>query len=141
MLDQIRPAGWNFTAVEIDDEVCDLAAIYGYPKISSDINTITTDAFTYVQIVEDSYDIICVDLFIGDNTPQKFRTQLFLEDIKALCNPDGYVIYNAPAFNEIDKKISLDFFNNEFRPVFQGSTLINAHRNYMLVWQNITKEQ
>jgi len=137
MLDMMKPKHWNFTTVEIDEEVSDLAAIYGYPNILSDINTITTDAHTYVQIVEEQYDIICVDVFVGDNTPQKFRTTAFLEDVKVLTAKNGYVVYNTPAFNDLDKKVSREFYEEVFTKVYPEGRLIDAHRNYMLIWQNV----
>ncbi len=135
IMDGIKPSAWDFTAVEIDEEVCDLAAIYGYPKISSEIKTIITDARIYMSINENLFDIVCVDLFVGDNTPQKFRTEAFLHEVKEAVSSGGYVIYNTPAFNKEDRRISMEFYNDVFSKVFEDSQLIDAHRNYMLLWQ------
>lgn len=137
IMDKYHPGRWAFTAVEIDEEVCDLAAIYGYPKIISDIDTVITDAHSYVNIVQDSFDIICVDLFVGDNTPNKFRTKDFLLRLQAMTALQGYIIYNTPAFNDDDKVISRVYYDEVFSKTLHGSKLIDAHRNYMLVWQNV----
>ncbi len=133
ILDTVDPGRWSITAVEIDEEVVDLATIYAYPKILSDINTISTDAAIYVDIDSRQYDLICIDLFIGDKTPLKFQSLAFLSKIKELLTPEGIVIYNTLAFTKEDKKISESFFEERFREVYRDAEMIYAHRNYMLI--------
>lgn len=136
ILDKIKPGEWEITAVEIDDEICDLANIYGYPKILSDIQTITTDAAIFMDVTAETYDLICVDLFIGDKTPQKFQTQKFLTKLKNHLEPDGLVVYNTLAYTKSDHELSKEFYQNIFLPVFEKSVSIKAHRNNMLISHN-----
>lgn len=133
ILDNIRPGQWQITAVEIDEEICDLANIYGYPKIQSDIQTVTTDAAVFMDITSDSYDIICVDLFVGDQTPQKFKSKIFLQNLKEHLEPNGLIIYNTLAYTRNDKKQSKEFFDTIFSKVFSKARSIYAHRNNMLI--------
>jgi len=133
LLDQIKCGHWDMTAVEIDEEVIELALLYGYPKIESRINAITADAAIYVELCEEKYDLICVDVFVGEHTPQKFRTPGFLQTLQSLTSTDGLVIYNTLAFSEEDKKHSKAYYDEVFQPSYPDSRCINAHRNYMLL--------
>lgn len=133
LLDQQRPGEWEITAVEIDEEVCDLAHIYGYPRVSSDIETIVADAAIYPHVCHDSYDMICVDIFVGDRTPDDFTTAEYLESLKRILNPDGLIIYNTLAYTEEQRQTSDDFFLSTFRDVYPTAQSIYAHRNNMLI--------
>lgn len=134
ILDQINPGTWNITAVEIDEEVAALANEYAFDKISSTIDTIITDAAIYIQMAqEESFDLICVDLFIGENTPQKFKTVSFLKSLHNMLTPKGIIIYNTLAFTKKDKEISQMFFDETFKVVFPAGQKVDAHRNYMLI--------
>ncbi|MEL6388685.1 MAG: hypothetical protein AAFQ02_00875 [Bacteroidota bacterium] len=135
MLDQKSSINWVFTAVEIDETVIELAHQYGFDKINSDITTVTADAETFVSIDEGLYDLIFVDLFIGETTPMKFRTADFLMSLRDLCGDDGYIIYNTPAFTQDDRQLSRVFFEEVFSVVLKRATLIKAHRNFMLIWK------
>ena len=133
ILDQIRPGQYDITAVEIDEVICELAATYAYHKIKSPINTVIGDAYDIVGQMNDSFDLICVDLFVGEHTPQKFRSADFLQKLANLLNSDGVVIYNTLGYTKTDKAESASFFNKQFKSVFVEAESIYAHRNYMLI--------
>ncbi len=133
LLDQLDPGQWDITAVEIDEEVINLAQVYGFPKIQSPISVVSADAAVYVKICQDFFDLICVDIFVGEHTPQKFRTLSFLETLDAMTNPGGMVIYNTLANTSEDRKASKDFYQQVFKKIYPSSKSINAHRNYMLL--------
>lgn len=139
ILDGVKPGAWEFTAVEIDEQVCELAAIYGYPKILSSIDTVIADAYSYIGSCQESFDIVCVDVFIGADTPQKFRSSRFLDRLPRLLKDGGYIVYNTPAFTEEDKVISESFYEEVFSVSLADSKKIYAHRNYMLLWQKESK--
>lgn len=133
ILDNICEGCWQITAVEIDEEICELASIYAYPQISSEIDTITTDASIYVQLCQEQFDMICVDLFIGDQTPEVFRSTDFLHRLDELLTDDGLVIYNTLAFTKEDKKQSKAYFNGTFAQVFSDAQCLYTHKNNMLI--------
>lgn len=132
-LDQLYPHRWTFTGVEIDEAVVELAALYGYPKILSPINTVIGDAISYMSRSDDIYDLICIDLFIDDVMPEESQRLSFLDDIKRGLSPDGLVIANTLAFTEEHKSRSKKFFDEVFKEVFPKGVLIKTHVNYMLV--------
>ena len=67
-LDQIESKRWSFVAVEIDPAVCELAALYGYPKIQSPIQTVIGDAVSFVSGHDDKYDMILSLIHISEPT-------------------------------------------------------------------------
>lgn len=133
ILDQVMPGQWDITAVEIDEEITDLAYTYGMNRISSPIQVITADAEMFVNITSEKYALICVDLFIGDKTPDQFKRKPFLKKLKSLLEENGLIIYNTLAYNKTDKKISSDFFKSVYKEVFPEALSIYSHRNNMLI--------
>jgi spermidine synthase len=132
ILDQIDEGGFEITAVEIDEVVCELAAEYAYPMIQSPIHTVIADAYQYVMDCTEEYDLICVDLFLGDTTPPKFRSKQFLERLGDLTST-GAVLYNTIAYTDQDKKRSKGFYLDVFKDIFPDSEMVYAHKNYMLI--------
>jgi len=132
-LDQLYPKRWSFTAVEIDPAVCELASIYGYPKIVSPIQTIVGDAVNFMTAHEEDYDMICVDLFIDDVMPEHSKSADFLEEVKRSLRPGGILITNNLAFTKEHQKQSQDFFDNVFREVFPKGKIIKTHVNFMMI--------
>ena len=146
ILDKYRTRKWNFVAVEIDPEVCELASIYGYPLISSPIQTHITDAEIFVNTCEDKFDIICLDLFIDDEIPQNCKSLEFLVSIKNILSDNGVVVANTLAFSDRHKEESMLYFKEKFKATFNKSCLIHTHKNYMLIsdemliFEGISKE-
>lgn len=132
-LDMVRPGQWDFTAVEIDDAVCELAALYGYPKIKSPIDTRVGDALVFVKTNEEQFDLICLDLFIDDIMPEASMELSFLEDLKKALAPRGVIIANTLAFTEEHKEKSEAFFSEKFLVVFPEAKLKYTHLNNMLI--------
>lgn len=133
ILDKIKPGKWQITAIEIDEEVCDLAHIYCYPNLTSEIQTIITDAAVYVDVCSDSFDMICVDLFIGDQTPDIFKSQSFLSQLSLLLSDHGLVIYNTLGLTEAHNEDAAEFFKNKFSHTFPEAQSIHVYRNNMLI--------
>ncbi len=53
---------------------------------------------------ETKFDLIIVDVYLGNNAPQPFRTKHFFKQLKQLLNPNGVVIYNHLFFGEHKKQ-------------------------------------
>ncbi|MEZ4984982.1 MAG: fused MFS/spermidine synthase [Saprospiraceae bacterium] len=100
----------HYTAVEIDEEVVDLAWQYVLCELESPVEMITADASMAVYMLpEESYDLICVDIFDDDKVPAIFESVDFLEQTATLLRPGGVLVFNRLAANEGDKNESLSF--------------------------------
>jgi len=133
MLERVFDCQFNYTAVEIDEEVLYLAHKYTLPDIASPIELITADAFNFAEQCETQYDLICMDVFLDDIIPEDFETLDFLADLKRMLNPQGILLYNRLSYSAGDKQKSQAFFDDAFRKIFPDAVIIDAGSNWILV--------
>lgn len=134
MLEETYEQACHFTAVEIDEEVVDLAYRYVLSELESPVEMITTDAAVAVaQFPAQSYDLICVDIFDDDKVPAQFETEDFLAQAAQLLRPGGVLLFNRLAATAKDKELSTRFFEEHFQRVFPNSYSLDVGGNFMLV--------
>ncbi|MEL7251230.1 MAG: fused MFS/spermidine synthase [Bacteroidota bacterium] len=134
ILETLHQQPCQFTAVEIDEEVVDLAYRYVLEGLESPIEMITADAALVVQqLTPASFDLICVDIFDDDVVPAAFEETAFLEQATSLLRKGGVLLFNRLAANTADQEKSTAFYENTFRRVFPGSCCLDVGGNFMLV--------
>lgn len=133
MLEQNFGKKYQYTAVEIDEEILYLAHEYVTHELTSPIETICTDAAFFVEYCQETFDIVCVDLFLDDIIPDNFQQQAFLQNIKNLIAPNGILLYNRLALTDEDKAKNNAFLNNEFLPVFPKGRYLDVEGNWMFL--------
>ncbi len=134
ILEELHEKDCTYTAVEIDEEVVDLAYRYALNNLASPIHMITADAAIAVQQLSPaSYDLICIDLFDDDVVPPQFETTDFLSQASTLLSDGGVLLFNRLAYNAEDKKASSRFYEKTFRKVFPNSYCLDVGGNFMLV--------
>ena len=124
---------YEYTAVEIDEQVIYLASKYELPHLESPVQIICADAFTWVSMTEEKFDMIAVDVFLDDVIPDRFMQANFLKNTKQLLTEKGLLLYNCLANTEKDKTDSQQFFKDIFLPVFPEGQALEVHENLMLV--------
>ena len=82
----------NYTAVEIDDVIIDMVSDYVLPHLTSSIQMINADALRFMELNEETYDMICIDLFLDDIIPDQFKAKSFLQSAKQALSTDGIVL-------------------------------------------------
>lgn len=85
----------NITGVELDPIIIKVAIENSFFELNSNLKIKIQDAIKWVNQDKSKYDIIIVDLYIGDQNPAKARQKPFLEKIKKLLKKDGIVLYNC----------------------------------------------
>lgn len=134
ILAQTHQQACQFTAVEIDEVVLDLAQRYVLNDLKNPQQMIVADASIAVQqLPEENYDLLCVDIFDDDLVPEVFETIAFLEDAKALLRPGGVLLFNRLAANPRDEQESKAFFETTFLKVFPEGYCLDVGGNYMLL--------
>jgi len=133
MLEKVFQKNYQYTAIEIDEEVLYLANKYILKDLDSRMNFICTDALAFVHQSTETFDMITVDVFLDDEIPEDFQSIDFLEQVKNLLNPQGIVLYNCLAHTAKDRKLSKAFYDEKFSQVFQDSKMLNVKDNWMLV--------
>jgi len=133
ILEKIFEKEYDYTAVEIDQKVIDLANKYVLPDIASNIQVICDDALHFVRNCADKFDMIAVDLFIDDKVPAVFEQQEFLRGIQNLLNSDGVLVYNRLSFHKKDLAATRAFYKGQFNVIFPDSTYLDVDGNWMLL--------
>lgn len=123
----------NYTAVEIDEEIIDLASIYALPRLDSSIDIVCADAEAYVIQSERKFDLITMDIFEGLTIPSQFMELYFIEELRDLLNLNGLLIMNCMAENPDSRKKTQIFYDTIFKHVFPAARIIMIRGNFMLV--------
>lgn len=123
---------FHFVLVEYDETIAWMAQKYSLPRLKSSVELRIQDAAFFIQLVQDKYDLICVDLFKDQEVPDVFRSQLFLQECKERLSDKGMLIYNSPGNTDEERYQSNQFFEDVFKAVFPNSKLRNLHKNVML---------
>ena len=133
ILEKIFEKTYNYTAIEIDEEVVYLASKYTLPELQSAVEIICTDALVYTLQANRRFDLITVDLFIDDEIPEPFQKQKFLARLGELLTDNGLLLYNHLAYTKKDKLNAEAFYQNQFHPVFQQGTYLTTKGNWMMM--------
>lgn len=126
----------RYTAVEIDPEVIRLAKQYGRVPEGSTVAFICMDALAYVKESNDKFDMICMDIFLDNQVPTVFESREFLQDLKALIAPEGWLLYNRLYYNAEMEATTDEFYHKEFQQVFPEGSSIDTKGNKMLIFQH-----
>lgn len=82
------------TGVEADEVVIELAEKHFNIERFKNLDIYKTDAYTFVSGCTQKFDLIAVDIFVEDETPEKFSDNQFLLSISNLLTPTGIICYN-----------------------------------------------
>jgi spermidine synthase len=133
MLEKTYQKELYYTAVDIDEEVMRLADKYLLHTLKSPIEQVCADAAVFVAVSPDeTYDLICVDLFDDDRIPEEFAQPAFLEELSRILRPNGLILYNCLAFTPDERRESERFFNEVFRAVFPQAKALYVGDNLVL---------
>ena len=73
---------YYYTAVELDDAVLYLFGKYQQKRLASAIEIISTDAADFMARQGKTYDLICIDIFVGEVVPSHIKENNFIHNIK-----------------------------------------------------------
>lgn len=122
----------HITAVEIDEEVIRLASSYSLHRLKSGIDCVCADAFIFLEITSQKFDLICMDVFQDELIPEEFTSEGFLHLIKKKLRPNGILLFNHLATTSQDKLKAEDYFKQIFLKIFPNATIIATRHNYIL---------
>lgn len=84
----------SITGIEADEVVIELAKKYFNIDRLKKLTIHDTDAYNFVLNCTEKFDLIAIDIFIDDETPQKFSDTIFLSALSQLLRPSGIICYN-----------------------------------------------
>ncbi len=82
------------TGIEADEIVIELAKKHFSIERFKNLTMLNTDAYNFVLKCTETFDLIAVDIFVDDETPEKFSDNLFLSALSNLLCPSGVICYN-----------------------------------------------
>ena len=132
----------EITAVDIDPIMVELGKKYlGLDEYN--INIIIGDAYNYLNQISKSknqndkskfknnYDLILVDLYIGDEFPKKFESDEFLRSARRNLVGSGIVIFNRLYYG--DKRSQAMRFENKLEKMFKNVEYFYPEANLMFI--------
>jgi len=133
MLEKVFNQKLHYTAVEIDEAVIFLASGYTLDELESPVSIIQADAEAFVYQSDETFDLICVDVFIDDNIPASILSVEFARALRKRLTPAGYVITNHLGLHEKDKAEATRYYNEIFKTVFPCAHYMMADNNMMMI--------
>ncbi|MEY4935213.1 MAG: hypothetical protein RIS64_1572 [Bacteroidota bacterium] len=136
ILEKLFNKRYHYTAVEIDSEVVRLAKKYTIPTLKSKINLICSDAYLYIQTAtpqKQSFELICIDIFLDEAVPKPFLNINFLENVAELLTPKGVLMFNLLAHTQDARKFGNLYYDLVFSSVFPHGYCFDTDTNYILV--------
>lgn len=85
----------KFDGVEIDPGVVEIGKKY-FSLNEPNLTIYVMDARRYLENTEKKYDIIIMDMYVGDMVPPHLITKEFFKLSSLRLNPDGIVVVNFP---------------------------------------------
>jgi spermidine synthase len=124
---------YNYTLIEIDQKIVNLAQKYTLSKLQSPINVLCADALEYVKSCSQTFDLVAIDVFIDDQIPSSFESIQFLENIKKVLSPNALLMYNRLIYTDSLETKTKAFFENKFKKVFHDAAILPLNGNQMLL--------
>lgn len=123
----------HFTAVEIDEKVIQLALDYVLKPKGINVQVFTADAVSFLEWHHGKYDMICSDVFVGDQIPKSLQTIEALEAMKSMLKPTGLLLYNRLSRFGPDIRANQTFLDDVFLKVFPEGGYLDVKGNWMFV--------
>jgi spermidine synthase len=120
--------GVQITGIELDPIMVELGKKYLYPGIfTPGVKVIIADAFTWLLANHTQYDLIVVDLYLGNNFPQKIFTHTFIEQVKHSLTSSGKALFNIFALTKHESNANkmIGLLNRHFSTVTRLHTISN----------------
>ena len=133
MLEQKFKKDFYYTGIEIDEQVIYLAEKYITGSLKSSIQIIQASAEIFVEITEERFDFICVDVFINDRIPAPIKQYHFIEMLAERLTEQGVLLFNHLANKESEQKEGNRFYENVFLEIFPNAALLDVDGNYIFV--------
>lgn len=128
----------NIVAVDIDPEIIKLAKDEFGISSSERLQIIQQDASEYVKNSKEKFQLIIIDLFINLDVPPVFYEKEFCENVSALLQKNGFIIFNV-GVNLKKKSNVVETIISNFGKGFKLQILSKVNRtNTLLIAQRMT---
>ncbi len=112
---RLAARGIDVTAVEIDPASFVVARRF-FGLSETNVKAVQADARTYLRSCAGKHDVVIIDLFHGDGTPDYLITRNFFADLRACLAPGGVAVFNT--FADLEHPIGYAHFLTTLRAEF-----------------------
>lgn len=123
---------FQYTGVELDEEILLLANEYVVPDLVSNCILIHADAYQFIRLNTQQYAMITMDVFLDAEVPSQFEELEFLALLKEALQPGGILLYNRMSHTEQQKMTTNRFLQRNFKKIFPSAVAIKLDGNTML---------
>jgi spermidine synthase len=123
----------RITSVEKDSEVIELANKYFKIDKSRNLNIIHQDAVYFLKENTQLFDLILVDIYIGNDVPESCETEEFLQNLKKALSNQGIIIFNKFIYDHKSHQSATELIER-FKKVFGRVTLSRVNK-YMIIYE------
>jgi spermidine synthase len=121
----------HIVGVEIDPIMLEIGRKFFSLSIIPDLEIVQADALSYIKKMRDHFDVILVDMYLGDKLPEFVYSPKFLHSLKLIGRT---VVFNHLFYDEA-KKAKAEKFINDLKVIFPTITLQRVLTNVMITCQ------
>ncbi len=123
----------QITGIDFDQTIVDLGKKYlGLGSLNTQI--VVSDAFEFLEkcaAENKQYDLLMVDLYVGQEFPVVFESDAFLENVQKAVSGNGAVVFNRLYFGE--KRPATMKFGKKLEKYFSKVEYFYPQANVMLI--------
>lgn len=93
----------HITAIEIDQEVIEVAKNYFDLRNTKSLKIICENAMDFLDKNRDKFDVVIVDLYEGDVVPSFVDSDIFISKIIESTNKNGFAVFNFASYTFKEK--------------------------------------
>lgn len=124
----------NVTGVDLDPLMVELGK--KYLGLSEEVKIEIEDAFEYLKTLSSKskpqkFDLVFIDLYVGDKIPEKFEKKVFLRAVKGVLKGGGVAVFNRLYYGE--KRIEAVKFGKMLESEFKEVKAILPEANVVFL--------
>lgn len=125
----------EYVAVELDEDIAELAQVYTLDELSAPVQVVTADAEAFLRGGDPGgpFDLILLDIFIDTRIPSFFSTPECADLTARLLRLGGLLVENRLYRTRKDKSESDDYFERVFLPRHPRAVRLDVDGNRMLI--------
>jgi predicted membrane-bound spermidine synthase len=121
----------KITGVELDRKIVEACENYFKVKKLKNLKMVIDDGLKFVSETKNKYDLIVIDVYVGQGMPKGFRTKVFFRQVKRRLNKNGTIIFNHLFFGEY--KEMAERLIKTLEPEFNKIRLMRVASNLLIL--------
>ncbi len=105
--------------VEIDKKIIDVAECYFNLHKLKNLTVINADGVKFINQTKEKFDLVVVDVYLGQKMPKVFRGEKFFKRVEGVLNKKGVIIINHLFFKDYKDQVNklIRVIEKEFKKI------------------------